>query len=194
MLPGDLAHLVLRTAGGQTRILANCHCFQFAWSPDGNQVLYSDPRGYTVLNLISGSSFLFAAEHAAVPYWSPDSRALLLDGEHTLTLVRPADQQVQVLLSDGQAPVMADAALPNPAAFLQPIANSLWNVDGQRFVFTTRGRTRWMGQALTPGDGLYTIALNAQGLPQGSPFALDQNRQDSQPGWSYVQPETSFLF
>jgi hypothetical protein len=194
MPAGGLVHLVLRTAGGQTRILANCHCFQFAWSPDGNQVLYSDPTGYTVLDLSSGSSFPFAAEHAAVPYWSPDSQALLLDGEHTLTLVRLAERQVQVLLSDGQAPLMTDAPLPNPAAFLQPVANSLWNIDGQRFVFATRGRTRWLGLPLRPGDGLYTITLNTQGLTQSSPFAVDQNRQDTQPGWSYTEPETSFLF
>src|SRR5581483_6788824 len=122
--------LVLRTAGGQTRILADCQCFQFTWSPDGNQVLYSSPRGYTILNIQSGDSFTFEAEHAAVPYWSPDSRTLLLDGLHTLTLVPIADRQPRVLLSDGQDPLVTDAPLPDPAAFLQPVANSLWNADG----------------------------------------------------------------
>lgn len=186
--------LVLRTAGGQTHILASCNCFQFAWSPDGNQVLYSTPLGYTVLNIQSGSSFAFKAEHGAVPYWSPDSRALLLDGLHTLTLVRIADRQTQILLSDGQAPVMTDAPLPSPTAFLQPVANSLWNVDGQRFVVITRGRTLWQGQRLNAGDGLYTISLNAQDQPQGQPFLVDQNGQDTQPAWSYEDPNISFLF
>lgn len=186
--------LVLRTDGGQTRILTTCNCFQFTWSPDGNQVLYSTPQGYTILNIQGGNSFGFEAEHGAVPYWSPDGRTLLLDGLHTLTLVRIADRQTRVLLSDGQAPVTTDAPLPNPAAFLQPLANSLWNIDGRRFVVVTRGRTLWQGQRLNSGDGLYTVSLNAQGLPQGLPFLVDQNGRDIQPGWSYENPNTSFLF
>ncbi len=190
----DMLTLVLRTAGGQTRILATCNCLQFTWSPDGNQVLYSTPQGYTILNIQNGSSFAFEAEHGAVPYWSPDSRALLLDGLHTLTLVHVADRQTRVLLSDGQAPLLTDAPLPGPAAFLQPVANSLWNVDGRRFVVTTRGRTLWLGHQLSAGDGLYTISLNAQDQPQGQPFLVDQNGQDTQPGWSYEDPNTSFLF
>lgn len=190
---GGLVHLILRTPGGETHILATCHCLQFAWSPDGNQIIYSDPAGYTILNLADGSSFSFAAEHAAVPYWSSDGQGLLLDGLHTLTLVRPVVRQIQVLLSDGQAPLMTDGPLSGPAAFLQPVANSLWNSDGRRFVFVTRGRTRWLGQVLPRGEGLYTVSLDAQGQPQSSPFAVDLHREDTQPGWSAARPETSFL-
>jgi hypothetical protein len=191
---GGLLQLVLRAAGGQIQILTSCQCFQFAWSPDGNHILYSDPAGYTILNLTDGSRFSFQAEHAAVPYWAPDSQALLLDGLHTLTLLHLADRRARVLLSDGQAPQLTDAPLPNLAAFLQPVANSLWNSDGQRFVWVTRGRTLWQGQQLATGDGLYTITLDAHGQPRGGPLLVDRGRQDSQPAWSYAQAETSFLF
>lgn len=186
--------LILWQPDGQMRTLANCACRQFAWSPDGNQVLYNTNQDYTVLNIQDGTSFRFIAEHGAVPYWSPHSRALLLDGLHTLTLVQIAARQVQVLLNDDNVPVLTDGPLPGNVAFLQPVANSLWNVDGQRFVIATRGRMHWQGQLLRTGDGLYVVNLNNQGVPQGTPVLVDKNSHDTQPGWSYINPNTSFLF
>lgn len=191
--PGQFT-LLLRLASGKIHLLANCTCRQFAWSPDGNRVLYSTDQGYTVLNIQDTTSFQFTAEHGAVPYWSPDSRSLLLDGLHTLTLVHMATQQVQVLLNDGSTPMMTDGPLPGRTAVVQPVANSQWNVDGRRFVLTTRGRTQWLGQQLNTGNGLYTVTLNSQGEPQGAPTLVDNNRHDTQPGWSYEDPNTSFLF
>jgi Tol biopolymer transport system component len=186
--------LMLRTAAGETRVLARCDCRQFAWSPDGNMLLYSTDQGYTVLHLQNGSSFQFNTEHGAVPYWSPDSKALLLDGVHTLTLVHTETRQTQVLLSDGSALVMTDGLLAGSTAAVQPVENSLWNADSQRFVLVTRGRMQWQGQTLLSGNGLYTITLNSQDEPQGMPFLVDHNGHDTQPGWSYEDPNTSFLF
>jgi hypothetical protein len=190
----DQFTLMLRAATGQTRILANCTCRQFAWSPDGNSILYSTNQGYTVLHLQSGVRFQFNSEHGAVPYWSPDSQALLLDGLHTLTLVHIETQQIQVLLSDGNAPVMTDGPLAGSFVPLQPVENSPWNVDSRRFVLITRGRTQWQGQTLSSSNGLYLISLNKQDEPAGTPVLVDHNGHDTQPGWSYANPNTSFLF
>lgn len=186
--------LVMRTANGQTRTLTSCTCRQFAWSPDGNHILSSTDQGYTVLNLQNGTHFSFTAEQEAVPYWSPDSRALLLDGLHTLTLVNIVTQHTQIVLSDGQAPSTANEPLPASTVFLQPVANSLWNTDSQRFILITRGRTQWQGHQLRAGNGLYMVSLNQQDEPQGAPALVDGNGQDMQPGWSYEDPNTSFLF
>lgn len=186
--------LVLRAATGETRLLAHCDCRQFAWSPDGDAILYTTPQGYTVLHLQDGTSFHFNTEHNAVPYWSPDSQFLLLDGPHTLTLVDVATQHIQVLLSDGHAPTMTDDPLAGSLAPVQPMGNSLWNSDARRFVLVTRGRTLWQGQTLTSGAGLYLVTLNGQAEPQGKPSLLDNNAHDTQPGWSYIDPNTSFLF
>ncbi len=186
--------LILHTAQGQSRILTTCTCRQFAWSPDGQHILYSTDQGYSILNIQKDTLFAFQAEHGAVPYWSPDGQSLLLDGLHTLTLIRLSSQRIQVLLSDGQTPVTTDTTLPGSGAFSQPLANSLWNSDSQRFVLLTRGRTLWQGKALSTGNGIYTVALNKQGDPQGAPAAVDSNSSDRQPGWSYEDPDTSFLF
>lgn len=186
--------LILRATDGQMSTLASCTCRQFAWSPDGKHILYSTDQGYTVLTLADMRSFHFNAEHGAVPYWSPNSRTLLLDGLHTLTLVNLADQRTQVLLSDGSAPVMTDGPLPDSAAFLHPVANSLWNADSQRFAWVTRGRMQWLGHPLSSGNGLYIVSLNGQNEPQGTPALVDANGRDSQPGWSYENLDTSFLF
>lgn len=185
--------LVLRASTGETRTLARCDCRQFAWSPDGNSILYSTSQGYTILHLGNNTSFQFNTEHGAVPYWSPDSRALLLDGLHTLTLVQIARQHTQVILSDGNAPVMTDDPLPGSLAALQPVENSLWNADGRRFVLVTHGRTQWQGLSLNTGNGLYLATLNGQDDLSGTPFLVDKNEHDTQPGWSYTDPNTSFL-
>src|SRR6185437_406514 len=82
--------LVLRTLAGQTTTLANCDCIQFAWSPDGNQVLYSTASAYTIVNIRNRSSFTITRAAGSIPYWSPDSRFLVLDGPHMLMLVHIA--------------------------------------------------------------------------------------------------------
>ncbi|MBE3560322.1 MAG: hypothetical protein IMW89_14020, partial [Ktedonobacteraceae bacterium] len=77
--------LVLHALNGQKTVLATCACVQFAWAPDGKYVLYSDGTTYTVLNLSDHTTFTLPGAADSVPYWSPDSRFLLLDGQHTLT-------------------------------------------------------------------------------------------------------------
>ena len=130
-----------------------------------------------------------------MPYWSPDSTFLLLDGLHTLLLVRPAQQIAQILLTDGTAAGQEASASPPPAvnAFLQPLANSLWSADSRRIVLFTRERLFWLGQRLNAGNGLYMVTLNNAGRVQGLPALVDQGK-DAQVGWSYENPGTSFLF
>jgi hypothetical protein len=127
----------------------------------------------TVLNIQDDTNLHFAAEPDAGPYWSPDSQALLLDGLHTLTLVRIASQQTQVLFSDGITLAATGGPLPGSTAFLRPVENSLWNVDGQRFVMLTRGRIQWLGQQLNSGNGLYVVTLNEQDEPQTAPALVE---------------------
>ncbi|GAC1382710.1 MAG: hypothetical protein NVSMB33_10220 [Ktedonobacteraceae bacterium] len=185
--------LVLRNMQGQITQLATCACTQFAWSPDGNAILYSTGSTYTIRSIEHSSSFTFSAEDNSVPYWSPDSQFLLLDGLHTLTLVQVASRKQQTLLSDTNSSSSESTILPAVNALLQPLANSLWASDSRQFLFLTRGRLLWQGKSLASGKGLYTVSINDHGQVQSNPHVVDTGH-DTQAGWTYEDANTSFLF
>jgi hypothetical protein len=186
--------LVLSDLHGQTTTIATCACTQFAWSPDGNFVLYSTGTMYTILSIKDLTSFNVSGEDDSVPYWSPDSRFILLDGLHTLQLVNVDDHRQLSLLKDSSCesatipPIMADTHV-----LLQPISNSIWAADSRHFLFLTRDRLSWQGKNLSSGNGLYTTSINDQGQVQGSPMGVDTGN-DSQASWTFEDPNTSFLF
>ncbi len=182
--------LKVRSAAGQETVLATCACTQFAWSPDGNTVLYSTGTQDTLVNVTGGSAFTFPVEGNSVPYWSPDSKFLLLDGSHTFQLVQLSAQRQDTLLRDGQAS-NDEVTMAGRDALLQPVPNSLWASDSSHFAFLTRSRLQWQGHTL--GKGLYTVAIDAHGQPQGSPVSVDTGN-DTQIGWTYQDANTSFLY
>lgn len=186
--------LVLRDLHGQTTTLATCACTQFAWSPDGNFVLYSTGTLYTILSIKDLTSFSISGENGSVPYWSPDSRFILLDGLHTLQLVSVAGRRQTSLLNDSSArSAITPSTSLDARALLQPISNSIWASDSRHFLFLTRDRLSWQGKRLSSGKGLYMVSIDDQGQVQGSPLLVDTGN-DSQAGWTYEDPNTSFLF
>jgi hypothetical protein len=189
--------LILGTVDGHTTTLATCACTQFAWSPDGNSVLYSTGTTYTILNLQKAMSWNVTAEEGSVPYWSPDSQFLLLGGMHTLQLLSIAKQHQYTLLSDDKASKLElgsfSGNLSSPSALLQPVPNSIWSADSRHFLFLTYNRLQWQSHPLHRGKGLYTVAIDNDGHPQGTPTLVDAGN-DSQAGWTYQDANTSFLY
>ena len=188
--------LIISDTKGQANTLTTCTCSQFAWSPDGNTILYNSGTTYTVLRISNKSSFSITTENGSIPYWSPDSQFLILDSYHSLTLLNVAQQQSQVLLSDTtgtQGLSSSTPSLANSNALLQPQSNSPWSADSRHFLFLTRGRLLWQGKSLNSGQGLYTVAIDDQGKPQAIPVLADANK-DTQAGWTFENPDTSFLF
>ncbi len=188
--------LLLHHADGQTTTLATCSCQQFAWSSDGTHVLYTTGTRYVIVDLAGKVVRTIEADPQSVPSWSPDGRFLLIDGRHSLWLVDVERGQQQQLLSDQQTPptsVPGQPLVPTAAALLQPVPNSPWAADSRRLLFLTRSRLWWEGQPLTQGNGLYEVALDAQGRPASRPLLLATGAI-TQIGWTYQNSNTSFLF
>ena len=186
--------LMLRDSQELTTTIATCSCTQFAWSPDGKSILYSTGTQYTIVNIQNHSSFVVSAEAASVPYWSPDSRFIILDGLHTLQLINVTNQHHQELLSAPPSGAYTpQSPLPDSHTLLQPISNSIWSTDSQQFLFLTRSRLMWQGKILDTGNGLYTVTIDGNGRVQGQPLIVDSGH-DAQASWTYEDPDTSFIF
>jgi hypothetical protein len=191
----SMIQLVLHNMNGQTQTLASCACTQFAWSPDGNNILFQAGSSFTIRNIAQHVTFTFTAENDSVPYWSPDSHFLLLDGSHMLQLIDASTGQLQTILSDTDQPASPASSLELQSgvkSLLQPISNSLWASDSRHLVFLTRNRLFWQGKALH-SNGLYMATINAQGQVQGQPTLVDRGN-DTEVGWSYEDANTSFLY
>lgn len=194
---GPTVQLILSTVEGHTTTLTTCTCTQFAWSPDGNSILYSTGTTYTILNLQKATSWKITTEEGSVPYWSPDSQFLLLDGAHALQLLSVAKQHQYTLLSDDKAsklqPGSLSGNLSSSSTPLQPVPNSVWAADSRHFLFLTHNRLQWQNHPLHINKGLYTVVIDNDGHPQGTPALVDAGN-DSQAGWTYQDANTSFLY
>ncbi len=188
--------LVIQSLSGQVSPVRTCTCTQFAWSPDGSSILFTTGTKNTIINAQNSASFSFDVENGSVPYWSPDAAFLLLDAPHSLVLVNISTKQQISLLKDSQPqenlqPVQGGTL--TTSTLLQPIANSLWAADSRHFLFLTHDRLLWQGKSLHPGKGLYTASIDKDGHPQGNPTMVDTG-DDTQAGWTYQDPNTSFLY
>ena len=111
-----------------------------------------------------------------------------------MQLVNVANQQQQALLRDVASGSATDfSPLPDSRALLQPISNNIWASDSRQFLFLTRDRLSWQGKKLDSGKGLYSVSIDDKGQILASPAVVDTSN-DTQAGWTFEDPNTSFLF
>ena len=185
--------LITLSQNGQSTILTTCACTQFAWSPDGSKVLYSTGETDTIFAIDTHATFDIPTEAGSVPYWSPNGAFLLLDGPHQLQLVTLSTRKYDILLTDKPLPVSQTPPSQDIGVntLVQSVPNSLWSSDSLHFLFLTHGRLLWQGKRIS--SGLYTVTIDVHGQPQGQPIVVDSGN-DTQPGWTFQNPDTSFLY
>ncbi len=161
-----------------------------AFSPDGSLLLTHTISGVTAWRLTAtGTQKLYSIAETnplALAWWSPDGRWLLLQDTSGLALTDAQTGAVYARLRYASA-----LGEPSPSALWRPGAVSPWSPDGSQFVFVSQRGATWQGKLLpapTTGNiGLYVVSASGS-----APTLIDSN-DDTQPGWSYPDPATTFL-
>lgn len=195
----NITTLVLRTSSGSLQpLLTIANLQQYAWSPDGQELLVRTSSEYRVYSAGGALRFTWTdASVASLPFWSPDSHLLLILEPDSAALVNVAARQRQTLLS-------GTFALPSPsgdarlAPFLRPATSSPWRADSSALLLTSNGQATWEAQPDKPlptasggGDGLYLVTL-AQGSGPQFPTLVDWGEHQSA-AWTTLDPNCAFL-
>src|SRR5579859_4126567 len=196
----DAARLLLRNSNGVTHtLLTVANLLQYAWSPDGRSLLARTASEYQVYSANGVERFAWSESSAAsLPFWSPDSRFLLILDPDGAAFVNVAAQQRQSLLS-GAVALPPPPNDPNLAAFLRPAASSPWKADSSAFLISNDGKGAWNPQPGKPlpgasgsGDGLYLVTLGQQNSAAQFPSLIDWGEHASV-AWSTLDPNCAFL-
>jgi hypothetical protein len=196
----DVTTLVLRSSSGTVQpLLSVANLRQYAWSPDGHQLLVRTASEYRLYNASGMERFAWSDTSAtSLPFWSPDSHWLLvLDPDHA-TLVNAITQQRQKLLTGAFTlpPVPGGDA---QAPFLRPATSSPWNSSSSAFLLTNNGQGTWEAQPKTPlptasgsGDGLYLVTLEQHNSSPAFPTLIDWGQHQGL-AWTTLDPNCAFL-
>jgi hypothetical protein len=195
----DVTTLVLRSSSGTVQpLLAVANLRQYAWSPDGQQLLVRTADEYRLYSASGSERFSWSDTSAtSQPFWSPDSRWLLtLEPDHA-TLVNAITRQQQGLLT-GTFMLPPAPGGNAQAPFLRPATSSPWNSTSSAFLLTNDGQGTWDAQPQTAlptgsgsGDGLYLVTLGQHSSP-AFPTLVDWGQHQSL-AWTTLDPNCAFL-
>ncbi|HUY76163.1 MAG TPA: hypothetical protein VMV29_05300 [Ktedonobacterales bacterium] len=186
---GGVTLRLLDLGSGQSRaVLTATNLLDVAFAPDGSLLLTHTLGALSLWRLSGGASIYTIPETdpTALVWWSPDGHILLIQDVAGLTLV---DAQTGAVRA--QMRYATSLAEPTPTTLWRPGASSPWSGDSQQIVFVAPSNATWQGRALPApshsATGLYVVAASG-----GAPTLIDSHA-DTQPGWSYPDPATTFL-
>lgn len=188
--------LLLRNLDGGTQTLGTVPALlDAAFSPDGSLVLVRTPDAFELWSVPSAGAPLFTwpeADPLALPWWSPNGQTLLVEDASGWQLVHMTTHAISRLLttsSPGAPPAIT------PQTEWRPTSASPWNPGGTQFVFVSAKSDLWQGQSLPApqgsATGLYVAAVPANQASEAP--RLINSGDDRSPGWSYLDPSTTFL-
>jgi hypothetical protein len=193
---GGAVTLMLTDFAGHARPVGTAPLLDYAFAPGGSLLLVQTP---TVLALwrVGGQAepavvFSWAEDDpAALAWWSPDGRYVLVRDRTGLRLADVRTQRTQQVLVSAEELV----GTAHPMSW-RPLAGSPWSVDGRQIVFADPGTGTWQGRALpaprSGSGGLYVADIAGIGASGAAP-RLIASGPASWPGWSYLDPSASFL-
>jgi Tol biopolymer transport system component len=184
----DAVQLNLGQGFGAARALGTvAGLLDACFSPDGATLLVRTPEQFFVwdVNRPGGARYEWTnADLTAIPYWSPDSKRLLVFDATGATLV-DLEKKTNTRVGAYAQPYHARQGAPH----WRPAPGSPWSPDGGSIAFVADAGDSWSGARLTAA-GLYVASMSAAG---GANARLVDGGTDEAPLWSYLDPAASFL-
>lgn len=191
-----IAFVLRDLASGGTRVLAaTASAVDAAFSPDGTLLLVRTPTDFELWSAAGSPMPLFAwpeTDPLALPWWSPDSRAILVQDTFGWRLVDVAakrERQVVTYPADAGSP-----GTPPASATWTPATSDPWSPDGSQVVFAAPPLSELNGTPLARpqhgGAGLYVASVQPDRFTAAS---LIYSGAPAAPAWGFAVPDTVFL-
>lgn len=194
--PSGVAFVLQDLTSGNRRVLATtATALDAAFSPDGTLLLVRTPSSFELWTTAGAPTPLFSwpeTDPLALPWWSPDSRAILVQDASGWNLVNvPAKTERQVIAFPSGS---ATSATTSASASWTPASGDPWSPGGGSVVFAAPAHARLNGTPLAKpargSAGLYVAPARSTGIGQAD---LIYSGTPRQPGWGYSAPDTVFL-
>lgn len=179
--------------GGMRRLAAVSDLVDDAFSPDGSWLLARSTRGFALYRVDGPGTPQFTwpdADPSALPWWSPDSRTLLIRAADGWRRVDVAAKSISTLL---QLSLQA-APASQGTRYWSPATDNPWSPDGRSITFVAGTGARWLGGVLPPPSGASTGLYVADvGTRTASTPRLIASGGADRVGWGFADPSTVFL-
>lgn len=191
-----VAFVLRDLVGDTTRTVATTAvALDAAFSPDGTLLLVRTPSGFELWNTAGGAAPIYSwpeSDLLALPWWSPNSHAILVQDHSGWTLVDVPGRHTEPVLAFPAGAALVPAT--SSSTTWTPATGDPWSPDGTQVVVAAAVGSQLNGKALPPpqhGDtGLYVLVLRSGHVGDARLIVSGEPRA---PAWGYAAPDTVFL-